>query len=93
VTLTQTTGTNSHTMFFDADGNEEFPCRCGETHRGDYALYDYVHHNCFHTEDCLIDIGLPEVEGYLMCPNCGQTFHLQGGTAYPSVGEQDRSHT
>lgn len=56
------------------DGERVFPCRCGETHRGDYAEYDFGHHNCFHDEPLY-----PICEtGQLMCPQCGKVFEVQG---------------
>jgi hypothetical protein len=73
-----TTGLSGYTIHLDVDGNEVFPCRCGETHTGDYAVYDHGHHNCFH-DAALVDIGKPEVEGYLMCPQCGKTFWTEEG--------------
>lgn len=60
----------------DASGNKEYPCRCGETHKGDYALYGWAHHNCFHN-DPLHEIDPENVPGYLMCPACGKTFWVK----------------
>lgn len=57
-------------------GEQVYPCRCGETHRGPYAAYDYGHHNCFH-EDGLIRL-MDDAPNYLMCPSCGRTFRVRG---------------
>jgi hypothetical protein len=55
-----------------------FPCRCGETHRGDYAFEEWNHHNCFHRSE-LVDIGRPylPVRSYLLCMDCGEVFHVE----------------
>ncbi|MFA7265749.1 MAG: hypothetical protein WC054_05505 [Candidatus Nanopelagicales bacterium] len=70
------TGHSNYTIYIE-DGQEVYPCRCGETHRGDYAIYDYGHHNCTHTAP-LVNIDITDV---LMCPQCGATFRVetQGG--------------
>ena len=67
------TGTSSVTLWFDANGNEEFPCHCGEIHRGDYALYDFLHHNCRHPEILAPDDLVPD---QLLCASCGQVFAM-----------------
>lgn len=62
-----------------------YPCRCGVTHRGDYALYAFMHHECFH-DDELTWISVPDIA---MCPACGKVFHFeemrlsQNPTSYP----------
>ncbi len=65
----------SETVFIGSDGQREYPCRCGETHRGPYAAYDYGHHNCFHASP------LQRVQcdwtDFLICGDCGQTFHVE----------------
>lgn len=59
------------------EGEQVYPCRCGTTHRGPYAIYDYGHHNCFHDDPLhLID---EEIPGYFMCPGCGKTFTGEAG--------------
>jgi hypothetical protein len=70
-------GPSNYTIHIDANGDRVYPCRCGETHRGDYAAYDYAHHNCFHNEP-LHEIDPENVPGYLMCPSCGKTFWIEG---------------
>lgn len=44
-----------------------FPCKCGETHRGPYAIYDFGHHNCEHKGYPPSDLG----DGDRMCVECG----------------------
>lgn len=61
------------TIHLDGQGKRVYPCRCGQTHRGDWGLYEWDHHNCFHN-DPLIEIDSEEVPGYLMCPACCKTF-------------------
>ena len=58
------------TFSFKANGEQVYPCRCGQVHQGDFALYDYAHHNCFH-DSPLWDTG---VDGLLLCPDCGKAF-------------------
>lgn len=70
----QLVGTATRTRYFDADGTEVFPCRCGETHTGDYAAHDWAHHNCLH--EATLEPVEPDV-GYYMCPECGATFWLR----------------
>lgn len=54
------------------NGEQVYPCRCGQTHRGDYALYDWAHHNCFHREPLILIA--EDIPGYYMCPSCGEVF-------------------
>lgn len=66
--------TGNETIHINSDGEREYPCRCGQTHKGDYAVYDWGHHNCFHNEPLhVLDEAIP---GYLMCPSCGKTFWI-----------------
>ena len=70
---------NNLTIYIE-DGQEVYPCRCGETHRGPYAMYGYGHHNCLHYEPLIVsepDQGI--------CPLCGESFML----AWCSKEEQD----
>ena len=53
-----------------------FPCRCGETHRGEYAAEDYAHHNCFHGPLMV------RLDNQAICVLCGAVFEL---TAKPSA--------
>ena len=48
-------------------------CRCGETHIGPYALYDYSHHMCFHDAP-LWDTG----DGQVICADCGKPWVVEG---------------
>lgn len=63
-------GTSSATVYFENE-QQVYPCRCGQVHRGDYALYEYGHHECFHRCE-LVTID----RGYVMCPECGQTWNV-----------------
>jgi hypothetical protein len=63
------TGSSCTTLHFE-NGEQVYPCRCGETHRGDYALYDWGHHNCLHDSGELHAIA----EDQFMCPECGKSF-------------------
>ena len=65
------TQSSNDTYFFE-DNERVFPCRCGETHRGDYAQEENVEHECFH------DCGLLKVdEHFAMCNRCGAGFVLE----------------
>jgi hypothetical protein len=61
------------TLYFDASGEQIYPCRCGETHTGPYAVYDYGHHNCFH-KGPLIAIDPEDLPGVVMCSQCGESW-------------------
>lgn len=80
------TSSENYTAFYE-NGEQVYPCRCGETHRGNYAIYDHGHHNCFHSMP-LVDIGRPAVVGYLMCPQCGEVFWTEEGAAEVGSPEQ-----
>lgn len=67
-----TTGTSNGTLWFE-HGEQVYPCRCGETHRGDYAAYEWGHHNCLH-EAPLWQI----VDDHYICAACGADFFLRG---------------
>jgi hypothetical protein len=69
-------------MVFDTEGNQVYPCWCGETHSGDYGLYDYGHHNCFHDAALSWDVDT----GTLMCPACGLTFAVNPPVPLGRVG-------
>lgn len=60
------------------DGKEEWPCRCGEVHRGDYAIYDYGHHNCRHENYDLHWLSNPLEDGIwqVICAGCGNTWEV-----------------
>ena len=76
MTTRLTTGTAAKTTTLE-DGEEVFPCRCGDTHRGPWAIYDYLHHNCYH-EEPLVDIGGEIGISYWACPICGKTWRVEG---------------
>ena len=76
------TANRNHTIMLEGNldsGTLErvYPCRCGETHTGEYAIYDWGHHNCFH-DSPLVVIDAPD---YLMCPDCGKVFWLENSDA------------
>lgn len=63
----------SQTFYID-DGEQVYPCRCGTTHRGPYAIYDYGHHNCYHDAP-LLPSGQDNIN-QLLCPRCGEVFSI-----------------
>jgi len=65
----------SEARHFDTEGNEIFPCRCGETHKGDYGLYDFMHHNCFHDAPLW---SMKDDPGHFVCGACGKSFFTLG---------------
>lgn len=77
------TGTAAETINIE-NGERVYPCRCGRTHRGPYATYDYGHHNCYHPGP-LLDLGSKcggelygdPVRSWLICPSCGMTFDVE----------------
>ena len=71
--ITQTVN-SGQIRYFDSEGKEVFPCRCGETNQGEYASYAYGHHNCLHGMD-LVAIG----ENHVMCLLCGMTWGIDDG--------------
>jgi hypothetical protein len=75
---------NAGTLEVYEDGQRVYPCRCGETHRGDYAIYEYGWHNCFHTSDLLPVADDPT---YVMCPECGQTWTVDPVVPVSNAGE------
>lgn len=66
------TGTNNITAVYE-DGQQVYPCRCGETHRGDYAFEMWNHHNCFHGP-----LWVQAGEDEAMCSQCGELFDIGG---------------
>jgi len=67
--MTIQTGSTNYTTYLNADGEQVFPCRCGEVHSGDYACEAYLHHECLHETD-LVDID----HGMVICMDCGKTW-------------------
>lgn len=57
------------------DGERVYPCRCGQTHRGSHAAYDYAHHNCFHEAPLW---PVEEDDGHFLCSACGMSFLVEG---------------
>ncbi len=63
------TGTSNRTIYLE-DGEEVYPCPCGETHRGDYGIYDYIQHTCRHGDELWpMDDEGQGVE--VLCSQCG----------------------
>lgn len=60
-------------MVYIVDGEQVYPCRCGKTHRGDYAFYDMMHHECLH--DCAL---IWFADRAVMCPSCGASWYMKG---------------
>jgi CDGSH-type Zn-finger protein len=70
-------GTSNHTVWIE-DGEEVFPCRCGQTHRGMYAETDWIRHNHDHGPELTSMHDLdPEVfdANHLIC-SCGKDFFV-----------------
>lgn len=59
------------------NGERVYPCRCGETHSGQYAEYDYGHHNCLHDATLLFVDSDDPAEGDVMCPQCGNVWGVR----------------
>ena len=68
------TGDSNITEIYE-NGERVYPCRCGKTHRGDYALYDFGHHNCLHETNLL---GIPIKDNCIqaICPQCGMSWQV-----------------
>lgn len=66
-------GTSSDTRYIE-DGHEVFPCRCGKTHRGEYAFEDWNHHTCFHGHFWAFQLNDGDGTLYLFCSDCGAAF-------------------
>jgi hypothetical protein len=71
-------------MTLDDYGRVGIPCRCGLTHTGDYAEYDYAHCNCLHTDDLLwigseddIDSAAKSDCVSVICGQCGKTWGVR----------------
>lgn len=72
------TGASNRTAYFE-NGEEVYPCPCGETHRGDYAQERWIRHTCRHG-DLLWDLSGDGLG--LMCSECGGTVgYLEGDGA------------
>ena len=67
MTVTGTTNISRSLEYTDGQYEEVYPCPCGETHRGPYAIYDYGHHTCAHGPLWLADEGA-------LCSQCGAGF-------------------
>jgi hypothetical protein len=65
------TGSNGVTRVFE-DGEEVFPCTCGETHRGEHGVCTYMEHTCLHGEGI---VRVHDDIGY--CSQCGRSFEIK----------------
>jgi len=63
------TASNNPTIFLEGD-KQVYPCRCGETHKGDYGFYDWYHHECYH--DALVML----FNGVAYCVECGKSITI-----------------
>ena len=61
------------TDFFDKDGNQYWPCWCGE-HRGQYGIEDWLQHHCSHDAPLL---GIDKDINQLICVECGKVFSIE----------------
>ena len=69
------TGQSNITLEFE-NGKRIYPCRCGKTHRGNYAVYDFGHHNCLHETHLLgLPAGKDKVQA--ICPQCGMSWLVE----------------
>jgi len=59
----------------EMESTDIYPCRCGETHRGEYAAETYAQHTCFHAT-ALIWLEYPDEA---MCMGCGKVFAIDAG--------------
>ena len=72
------TTANNATAHFE-NGVQVYPCRCGETHRGEYAAYDFGHHACLHESPLIIERLAGAAGGgvdkhLVICPACGKSW-------------------
>ena len=85
--MTTLAGANNYTVHLDAEGNQVYPCRCGETHVGEWAIFQFGHHNCLHGEWLLIP------PSQLVCRACGaggaivQTLQLDDVSGRHDLGD------
>ena len=63
-----TTGSTNYTLHFDG-AERVYPCRCGQTHCGDYAFEDWNHHDCFHESELIL-----LCDEQAICGECGKSF-------------------
>jgi len=67
------TSANNPTAHFE-NGVLVYPCRCGETHRGEYAAYDFGHHECLH--DVRLILETVAAHPLAICPACGKSWQM-----------------
>jgi len=83
--MTTITGTtNIPLTIIDAEG-VGYPCRCGEIHRGDYALEDKAMHECLHGVDHLAVIPVSDGTFQMLCPECGMSWR---GEVFKEMDEE-----
>lgn len=57
------------------DNADEHPCRCGDVHRGSWAINDWMHHNCNHDTVWHFDPGT--IHELSLCAWCGATIKIE----------------
>lgn len=58
-----------------------YPCRCGDTHRGEWAAETWNHHNCYHREPL---VRFEDVQDWYICGECGEVFTSENaGPSFP----------
>lgn len=63
-----------HMDGFDWDA-QEHPCRCGETHTGEWAWSEWGRHNCNHNYVLIQHRDLPG--NSVDCPGCGESWEVK----------------
>ena len=66
------TGTANYTIEME-NGEEIHSCRCGQTHRGEYAVYKFGHHNCLHG----YPLAVYREAAMALCPGCGNSWEWE----------------
>ena len=65
-----TTSAENFTYHFE-DSEQVFPCRCGETHRGQDAIHRHMEHECLHDDKLVMFYG-----GVAYCCQCGSAWEV-----------------
>lgn len=73
------------TDWYEINGNsglseQVFPCRCGETHRGEWGWVPYYEHQCLHQWPLydLFQDDEEQLSPQWTCPGCAKYFSLEG---------------